>query len=132
MSSPRREETRRFLGESACLRRLDPAACDFALETRDAATTLRDLEQRSVFVTFDGAYRYHNLFTDFLLRRAGVPDERRERIHRRAAEHWRAHGDEEEAVHHLLAAGDRDAAAAALGHIAGRMARSGRHLGVRS
>ncbi len=120
-------DVRRFLGESACLRRLDPDACDHALDVRGSAEVLRALEQRSLFVTSSGAFRYHNLFNDFLLRRSGVPNDRRDEIHRRAAAFYRARGDDEEAVHHLLEAGQFDAVADALARIAGPMAESGRH-----
>lgn len=120
-------EIRRFLGESAVLRRLDPDACDYALEVSDSAELLRSLEQRSLFVTFDGVYRYHNLFRDFLRRRSGVPADRAIQVHRRAAEHYRARQAHEEAVYHLIAAGDAENAASLLTHIARPMAESGRH-----
>ena len=120
-------DIRRFLAESACLRRLDAEACDFALETSDSANVLRFLEQGSLFVSRDGGYRYHALFADFLHRRSDITPERREHIHRRAAMFFAAHGNEEEAVHHHLAAGDHTAAAEALARIAARMTATGRH-----
>ncbi|HET7459173.1 MAG TPA: hypothetical protein VFJ74_16100, partial [Gemmatimonadaceae bacterium] len=120
-------EVRRFLGESACLRRLDPEACDHTLEVQDSADTLRFLEKSSLFVTRDGAFRYHHLFADFLRRRSGVRPERRVELHRRAAGYYAARGEDEESVYHLLAAGDPQAAADALARIAGPMAASGRH-----
>ena len=120
-------DIRRFLGESACLRRLDPDACDHVLEIRDSADVLRSLEQRSLFVTSSGSFRYHNLFGDFLTRRAGVSPARRVELHRRAATWYLARGDDEEAVHHLIEAGSFAAVADALGRIAGPMAESGRH-----
>ncbi len=119
--------TRQFLGESAILRRLDSEVCDAVLGTDDSAETLRALEQRSLFVAYDGSYRYHNLFRDFLLRRAGVSPARQATLHQRAAAYHAAQGDEEEAVHHLLMAGDYDAAAAVLARIAPAMAAGGRH-----
>ena len=123
---------RRFLGESACLRRLDPAACDFALEITDSAEILRSLERQSLFVTRDAAFRYHNLFGDFLLRRSGVPPERRRHLHARAARYYADADELEESVYHLLAAGDHAAAADALARIAGPMAESGRHHALRA
>lgn len=121
------EETRRFLGESAILRRLDPEACDATLGLSNSVEILRFLEQSSLFVTSDGAFRYHHLFADFLQRRAGVPAQRRAELHRRAAEHFQHRGDEEEAVHHLLEAGAPTDAAVILERIAARMVESGRH-----
>jgi len=120
-------DVRRFLAESACLRRLDAEACDFALETTDSASVLRFLEQGSLFVSRDGGYRYHALFADFLHRRSDISAARREHIHRRAAIFFAARGNEEEAVHHHLAAGDHAAAAEALAKIAARMTATGRH-----
>lgn len=120
-------DVRRFLGESALLRRLDPDACDHALEAAESAELLRSLEQRSLFVTFDGVFRYHNLFRDFLRRRAGVSSERRAEVHRRAASHYDARGEREEAVYHLIAAGEHARAAELLTQIARAMAESGRH-----
>ncbi len=120
-------EVRRFLGESACLRRLDPDACNQMMELEDSAQILRFLEQSSLFVSWDGTFRYHNLFGDFLLRRSGVSPERRIQLHRRAAAFFGTKGDDEERVYHLLAAGDHQAAADALARIASQMAASGRH-----
>jgi len=118
---------RRFLAESATLRRLDADACDYALEVTDSASLLRFLEQGSLFVSHHGRYRYHALFADFLRRRSEVSQDRREQIHRRAASFFVRGGNEEEAVHHLLAANDYEAAADLLVHIGGRLTETGRH-----
>lgn len=120
-------DIRRFLAESACLRRLDADACDYALGVNDSGTVLRFLEQGSLFVSHDGGYRYHALFSDFLHRRSEISAQRREEIHRRAAEYYVGKQNPEEAVHHLLAAGDHDAAAELLMRIAGSMTATGRH-----
>ena len=118
---------RRFLAESATLRRLDADACDYALEVTDSTNLLRFLEQGSLFVSHHGGYRYHALFADFLRRRSDVPSERREEIHRRAAEFFVRRGNEEEAVQHLLAANDYDAAGDLLARVGVRMTETGRH-----
>ena len=120
-------DIRRFLAESACLRRLDADACNHALGIDDSATVLRFLEQGSLFVSHDGGYRYHALFADFLHRRSETSAQRREEIHRRAASYYAAKSSSEEAVHHLIAAGDHDAAAILLTLIAGPMTSTGRH-----
>ncbi len=124
-------DVRRFLGETALLRRLDPDTCDNVLGARDSAEVLRFLEDSSLFVSTHGSFRYHNLFRDFLVRRAGVPAERRTDLHRRAAAYYLARHDDEEAVHHLLAAGDHEGAAQLVARIAGPMAASGRHQTIR-
>jgi ATP/maltotriose-dependent transcriptional regulator MalT len=120
-------DVRRFLGETASLRRLDPSVCDYILETTDSSEVLRSLERQSLFVTRDTHFRYHHLFGDFLLRRSGVPPERRRHLHTRAAAYYIEVGEVEEAVHHLLAAGDYAGASSALSGIADAMAETGRH-----
>ncbi|MGH7697002.1 MAG: hypothetical protein ACRENH_18565, partial [Gemmatimonadaceae bacterium] len=75
----------------------------------------------------DGMFRYHRLFSDFLLRRAGVSPERRRTLHARAAQYYAQAGDREEAVQHLLAADDHEGAAHILTEIAPAMAEGGRH-----
>ena len=118
---------RRFLAESANLRRLNADACDYALEVADSASLLRFLEQGSLFVSNHGGYRYHALFADFLRRRSEVSPDRREQIHRRAAAFFVRRGNDEEAVHHLLAANDYVMAADLLVQFGGRMTETGRH-----
>ncbi|MES2177524.1 MAG: BTAD domain-containing putative transcriptional regulator [Gemmatimonadota bacterium] len=124
-------DVRRFLGESALLRRLDADTCDRVLGTTDSAAVLRFLEDSSLFVSTHGSVRYHNLFRDFLMRRAGVTAERRTELHRTAAAHYLSRHDDEEAVHHLLAAGDHVRAADVVARIAAPMAASGRHQTLR-
>lgn len=121
-------EVQTFLTETSILRWLDPAVCNALRDRTDADEILRYLETHSLFVTREGAYRYHHLFRDFLLRRldAGSGD-RRHALHAKAATYYRAHGDDEEAVYHLLAAGNHAAAAELLATIAQPMAHSGRH-----
>jgi ATP/maltotriose-dependent transcriptional regulator MalT len=67
------------------------------------------------------------LFHDFLTRRAAVAglDGGRE-LHRRAAAVYRGQGEEEEAVSHLLQAGESAAAAVLLRAIGGTMIATGR------
>jgi LuxR family maltose regulon positive regulatory protein len=125
-------EVRRFLGETAVLRRLEPDACDNVLGTHDSAEVLRFLEDSSLFVSTHGSFRYHNLFRDFLTRRSGVSTERRAELHRRAADYYLAHEDDEEAVHHLLAAHEHARAADVVARVAGRMAANGRHQTMRA
>lgn len=122
------QEVQTFLTETACLRRLDPEVCNYLLDRTDAQRLLHYLDEHSLFVTHEGnrSYRYHQLFRDFLLRRAEMSVERRA-LHNRAAAHYRDQGDDEEAVYHLLAAGGHAAAADLLATIARPMARSGRH-----
>ncbi|CAN5198403.1 BTAD domain-containing putative transcriptional regulator [soil metagenome] len=125
-------EVRRFLGETAVLTRLEPDACDSVLGTQGSAEVLRYLEDSSLFVSTHGSVRYHNLFRDFLTRRSGVTPERRTQLHRNAAAFYLARFDDEEAVHHLLAAHEHERAAEVVARVAGRMAANGRHQTMRT
>ena len=117
-----------FCAETATLRRLDPQACNALLGREDTEKILRYLEERSLFITGDkGAYRYHSLFRDFLLRRTSVPVANRRTLHSQAAAYYQEQGDYGEAVYHLLAAGNYGAAADLLATIARPMAYNGRH-----
>ncbi len=117
-------EVQTFLAETATLRRLDPDACNYLLGRADSENVLRHLDEHSLFVAREGAYRYHHLFRDFLLRRAdpsalppagvagqALPPERRRALQGKAAAYYRAQGDYEEAIYYLLAAGDHASAA---------------------
>ncbi len=125
LRQPREVQT--FLAETAILRYLDPDASNYLLSRTDSDNVLRYLEEHSLFVAQEGAYRYHHLFRDFLLRRAEVPVERRRALQGKAAAFYRQRGDYEEAIHHLLAAGDYASAADLLATIARPVAFSGRH-----
>lgn len=116
-----------FLAETAVLRRLSPEVCDFLFNQTNSADILRFLEQQSLFVIGEGAYRYHSLFYDFLRRRTAVSADRRHTLHRQAAQYYQKQGEPEEAVYHLLNGGEYETAAALLATIARTMVYNGRH-----
>lgn len=120
---------RMFLAETAVLRRLTPDICNHLLNRADSDMMLRYLHEHSLFLVREGeeGYRYHHLFREFLLRRGEVAVERRRTLHSTAAAYYLTQGDREEAVYHLLAAGDHTRAAELLATIARSMAHSGRH-----
>ncbi len=121
-------ELQTFMLQTSALRRLNPQVCDTLLERSDSAEQLRYLDEHSLFVVGlgSGAYRYHNLFHDFLAQRARAHAEEWRTLHHRAAEIYRNHGDGEEAVYHFLAAGENDAAARLLDEIGRAMVQAGR------
>lgn len=113
-------EVQRFLLTSSVLDRFTPAVAAAVTEREDARELVRNLVDRHLFTVRledgDGeSYRYHHLFQAFLRERlvqaepALVAD-----LHRRAALALLADGEWMDAVAHLLAAGDHDAAADAL------------------
>jgi LuxR family maltose regulon positive regulatory protein len=111
------EDIRRFLTETAILDRLCGPLCDAVTGRADGAGVLEMLERGNLFVVpLDNQrrwYRYHHLFADVLRARvheAGA--ERRAVLHGRASEWYERNGFPAEAIHHALAAGDLDRAAA--------------------
>lgn len=102
---------RSFLLRTSVLGRLSGALCDAVLQTSGSAAVLQKIERENLFVvpldTSRHWYRYHQLFGDLLrteLRRT-EPDLVAD-LHRRAATWFEAEGLIDEAVRHLLAAGD--------------------------
>lgn len=104
-------QMRTFLLRTSILRRLSGAVCDAVLQTSNAAAVLETIERENLFVVpLDMSrrwYRYHHLFGELLrteLRRT-EPDIVAG-LHRRAADWFEAEGLVDEAVRHLVAAGD--------------------------
>jgi ATP/maltotriose-dependent transcriptional regulator MalT/DNA-binding SARP family transcriptional activator len=125
-----------FLLRTSVLETLTPGLCDALLARSDSAAMLTELEEQNLFVVpfaGDGVwYRYHPLFHEFLQRRlAAEPALDVADLHRRAAAWFRAAGLADEAVGHLLQAGDHaDAAAAMLAQVNG-LAACGRWRQIR-
>ncbi len=97
-------DLRRFLVETSILERPTAPLCDALTGRVDSADVLARLAAHNAFVRDlgEGAYRYHDLFSEML--RLGLdPDERR-RLHGRAAEACRNLGLRSAAVQHFLAA----------------------------
>ncbi|OBH47223.1 helix-turn-helix transcriptional regulator [Mycobacterium intracellulare] len=102
---------RSFLLRTSVLGRLSGTLCDAVLQTSGSAAVLQKIERENLFVVpLDASrhwYRYHQLFGELLrteLRRT-EPDLVAD-LHRRAATWFEAEGLIDEAVRHLLAAGD--------------------------
>ncbi|HXD24987.1 MAG TPA: LuxR C-terminal-related transcriptional regulator, partial [Propionibacteriaceae bacterium] len=102
---------RSFLLRTSVAGRLSGALCDVILQTSGSASVLEEIERENLFVVpLDMSrhwYRYHELFGELLrteLRRSEhdlVAD-----LHRRAATWFEAEGLIDEALRHLIAAGD--------------------------
>lgn len=119
-----------FLLQSSVLRRMDAGICDQLLHRQDSEARLREIEDRSLFMTSLGAgtYRYHPLFHDFLAHRASQWSATGwRRLHRRASTLYRRRGEGEEAIHHALAARDHRRASALLREAATDMIQAGRY-----
>jgi ATP/maltotriose-dependent transcriptional regulator MalT len=104
-------EMRSFLLRTSILGRLSGALCDVMLQTSGSASVLEKIERENLFVVpLDMSrrwYRYHHLFGELLradLHRSEpdlVPG-----LHRRAAAWFEGEGLVDEALRHLVAAGD--------------------------
>jgi LuxR family maltose regulon positive regulatory protein len=109
---------RNLLVRAAPLERLSGPLCDAALAVTGSAHVLRELEGADLFLVAldDGHewYRCHHLFRDVLLREPGRSDTDDRSMLRRAAGWFQGQGHHDEAVRHLLRAGDPAAAAALL------------------
>ena len=116
---------RAFLLDSSVLERFTPDIAAAVTGQPAARAVLADLVRAHLFTVrldVDGEwYRYHRLFRTFLRRAAAGTDP--VPLHRRAATACAAAGEPTLAVHHHLAAGDREAAAAALEPVAETLVR---------
>ena len=104
-------QMRSFLLRTSVLGRLSGALCDAVLQTSGSAAVLETIERDNLFVVpLDMSrrwYRFHQLFGELLraeLHRS-EPDLVAD-LHRRAAAWFEAEGLIDEAVRHLVAAGD--------------------------
>ena len=104
-------QMRSFLLRTSVLGRLSGALCDAMLQTSGSASVLEKIERENLFVVpLDMSrrwYRYHHLFGELL--RADLHRSEPDLVaglHRRAAAWFEAEGLVDEAVRHLVAAGD--------------------------
>ncbi len=101
------ESTRAFLFKTAILRQLSGDLCNAVTGQTDGTDLLAKLWQKGLFLVRleePGWYRYHDLFAEMLDQQlrlqfpAEIP-----RLHRRAAEWYRARNALADALHHLFA-----------------------------
>jgi LuxR family transcriptional regulator, maltose regulon positive regulatory protein len=120
-----------LLLHSGLLRQLEPAAAAAISGRADAAQLIEQARQRQLFIEeASGGLAFQPLFHAFLKRMARQRLPNCANLHRRAAEWYRSVGNHEEALYHLLAAGDSEAAAAALSRYANDWLASGRAADV--
>jgi LuxR family transcriptional regulator, maltose regulon positive regulatory protein len=120
-----------FLTRTSVLDRMTAPLCDAVLDRNDSAETLDELDHANLFVVAldhrSGWYRYHHLFRDMLQAELArrepdlVPE-----LNARAATWCAAHGMQDWAVRHSLAAGDLESASALVGTNAIPFIRTGR------
>ncbi len=120
------DDVQSFMLDTSVLRQLTPASCDALREADKSDALLGYLHDKDLFLVDlgDNQSRYHHLFHDFL--QSQLSADRASELHRRAADCFRSAGDDEEAIHHLLAAAAHGTAAALLDGLGRRMVRQGR------
>jgi ATP/maltotriose-dependent transcriptional regulator MalT/two-component SAPR family response regulator len=104
------EEIRDFLLSTAVLETITPEMCNSLLEWGDSGPVLDFLEKQQLFLIPlagpEKAYRYHQLFRDFLIERMGV---RRNQLLRKAGAIASRNGNLDQAIEYSLPAGvDQD------------------------
>jgi LuxR family transcriptional regulator, maltose regulon positive regulatory protein len=103
------EEQRDFILRCSVLDRLSAALCDFALDIDRSADLLDQLERDDPFLTRLGSewFQYHSLVREALSRQL-VQTRRHEsrEVLRRAAEWYLENGDPDDAIRHVIGAGD--------------------------
>jgi LuxR family maltose regulon positive regulatory protein len=109
-------EVRSFLLGTSVLARLSGELCDAVLQTSGSASVLARIERDNLFVVpLDMSrrwYRYHHLFAELLRAElARTNPDLVAGLHRRAAGWFEAEGLIDEALRHLVAAGDLAASA---------------------
>jgi len=113
---------RRFLLDICVLDDLETDACDAVAQTTDARQRLNRLAKLGLFVASRDAdaFEMQHLFKSFLRDRLGreYAEPARNDVHVRAADFFAQRGDAAKSIEHRLAAGQYDAAAAALAGVA--------------
>ncbi|HWI54004.1 MAG TPA: BTAD domain-containing putative transcriptional regulator [Symbiobacteriaceae bacterium] len=119
---------RGFLLTTAVLERLTPEACDALMGEPGSAGVLAALEENGLFIQNlgGGAFRYHQLFHQFLRERARRDAHAWREHHLTAAGHYMAATALETAAGHFLAAGDFDRAAEVIRQAAPGLLEGGR------
>lgn len=124
------ERIRDFLLKTSILERMNAALCNTLTDESDGQAALEELERANLFVVvLDSSrqwYRYHHLFADVLQVRLRQTDPGRLLdMHRRAAGWLEQNGFLPEALHHALAAGDRENAGRLAELVGGQMLNRG-------
>jgi len=125
-------EIQDFLLKTSILSKLDSATCDFLLNSENSDRVLNHLHQVGLFLEElrPGVYRYHQIFREFINNRLMQNPARAKELHLKIASYFRAHEYWEEAIYHLLSAGDYQQTNQLLEIIGEKMIRDGRHESI--
>jgi len=127
------EEQQNFLIKTSVLQFLDSDTCDFLLDRQNSAETLNDLYRSGLFIEQlkPDVFRYHYIFREFLLSRLSRNEELKKSLHRKLASYFSAHHYWEQAISHLISAGDFARLRQVLDEVGERLLQSGLKQSVR-
>lgn len=116
-----------FLIRTSILQFLDSDICDFLLDRHDSAETLNELYRSGLFIEQmkSDVYRYHFIFREFLQSQLARNDELLRGLHRKVASYYSAHHYWEQAIAHLISAGDFARLRQILDEVGDRLLQSG-------
>jgi DNA-binding SARP family transcriptional activator len=122
------KEIQRFLVRSSILRQLEGEICDELLGIQESAILLRRLYEGGLFIEAAGGqtYRFQRLFQEFLQSQLNHQPAEARSLHLRAANLYLNRKRSEEAIYHLLKAGEYAFAADVIEQIGAGLIRSGR------
>ncbi len=127
------EEQQNFLIKTSVLQFLDSDTCDFLLDRQNSAETLNDLYRSGLFIEQlkPDVFRYHYIFREFLLSRLSRNEELKKGLHRKLASYFSAYHYWEQAISHLISAGDFARLRQILDEVGDRLLQSGLKQSVR-
>lgn len=127
------EEQQDFLIKTSVLQFLDSDTCDFLLDHQNSAETLNELYRAGLFIEQlkPDVFRYHHIFREFLLSRLSRNEELKRGLHRKLASYFSAHHYWEQAISHLISAGDFGRLRQILDEVGERLLQSGLKQSVR-
>jgi len=127
------EERQDFLIKTSVLQFLDSDTCDFLLDRQNSADTLNDLFRSGLFIEQmkPDVFRYHHIFREFLLSRLSKNEELKKGLHRKLASYFSAHHYWEQAISHLISAGDFGRLRQILDEVGERLLQSGLKQSIR-
>ena len=126
-------ERQDFLVRTSVLQFLDSDTCDFLLDSQNSAETLSDLYRSGLFIEQlkPDVFRYHHIFREFLLSRLSINEELKKGLHRKLASYFSAHHYWEQAISHLISAGDFSRLRQILDEVGERLLQSGLKQSIR-
>lgn len=127
------QEQQDFLIKTSVLQFLDSNTCDFLLDRQNSTETLNELYRSGLFIEQlkPDVFRYHHIFREFLLSRLSRNEELKRGLHRKLASYFSAHHYWEQAISHLIYAGDFARLCQILDEVGERLLQSGLKQSVR-